>query len=140
MEAPVFEAAQDRVSPTFVHDIQMRGDGLARLAGAARGAMFRLVGSDPRPFARIAEEISGYYLLAFEPIATDRDGNVHRIDVRLARGGGAIRARSAFRMAPVAPSPRTREEDLVTLLRSPRPATELPVGVATFIYAEPGIA
>jgi len=137
METPLFEASQDRTSPTLVRDVQMRGDGLGRLAGAARGAVFRLVGSDPRPFTRIAEEMSAYYLLAFEPIDADRDGGLHRIDVRLARRTGEIRARSAFRMSPVVPSARAREEDLVTLLRSAQPATELPVRVATFVYAEP---
>jgi VWFA-related protein len=138
MEAPVFEAAQDRVSPTLLQDTQIRGDGLARIAGAARGAMFRLVGSDPRSFERIIEETSAYYLLAFEPTPTDRDGNVHRIDVRLARGGGSVRARPSFRMPGVAPSARTREEELVNLLRSAYPVTELPVRVATFVYGEPG--
>ena len=140
METPVFEAAQDRVSPTLLQDMQVRGDGLARVAGAARGAMFRLVGSDPRSFARILEEKSAYYLLAFEPTESDRDGNMHRIDVRLARGGGSVRARPTFRMPGVAPSARTREEDLVTLLRSAYPVTELPVRVATFVYGEPGTA
>jgi VWFA-related protein len=137
METPLFEASQERISPTFLQDTQLKGDGLARLAGAARGAMFRLVGSDTRSFSRIAEEISAYYLLAIEPTAADRDGNVHRIDVKLAQRGGLVRARSAFRMPPVVPSPRVREEDLVALLRSSRPAAELPVRVATFVYAEP---
>jgi VWFA-related protein len=137
METPLFEASQERISPTLLQDLQIRGDGLARLAGAARGAMFRLVGSDTRSFARISEEISAYYLLAIEPSEADRDGNVHRINVRLVRRGGLVRARSAFRMPPVVPSPRVREEDLVALLRSSRPAAELPVRVATFVYAEP---
>lgn len=137
MEAPLFEASQERVSPTLLQDIQLRGDGLERLAGAGRGAVFRLVGSDPRPFARIAEEISAYYLLAFEPLASDRDGRLHRIQVRLARGGGTVRARSVFRVPPVPISPRTREDELVALLRSSRVATELPVRVATFVFGEP---
>jgi hypothetical protein len=137
METPLFEASQERISPTFLQDVQIKGDGLARLAGAARGAMFRLVGSDPRAFARVAREISAYYLLAIEPSEGDRDGAVHRIDVKLKRSGNLIRARSAFRMSPAAPSPRMREEDLVALLRSARPAAELPVRVATFVYAEP---
>ena len=138
MEVPTFEAAQERVSPTFLRDTQMRGDGLARLAGATRGAVFRLVGSDAEPFERIAREISGYYLLAFEAIENDRDGRVHSVAVTLARGGGQLRARSAFRMAPVLPSAGTRQQSLVDLLRGSRAATELPVRVATYTYAEPG--
>jgi VWFA-related protein len=136
METPVFEAAQDRVSPTLVRDTQMRGDGLGRLAGAARGTVFQLVGSDPTPFRRIAAELSGYYLLAFEPLESDRDDRVHRIQVAVA-GGGQIRAREAFRIPARVRSAQAREEELVTLLRSPRPATELPVRVATYTYVEP---
>ena len=137
MEAPLFEAAQTRVSPSLIRDVQVRGDGLARLAGSSRGAVFRLVGSDPQPFDRIRRELSGYYLLAFEPEPADRDGRLHRIDVRLARGGGNLRAREAFRLpAPLSPA-RAREVELVTLLRQTHPAREVPVRVATYTYAEP---
>lgn len=135
LEVPVFEAAQDRVSPTLVRDRQVRGDGLARVAGAARGAVFRLVGDDPRPFAHIARELSGYYLLAFEPLAAERDGRPHRIRVQLSRGGGELRARPGF-VLPAAPPP-ARDAALVQLLRAAAPATELPVRVATYTYAEP---
>src|SRR5262245_47018508 len=97
MEVPMFEAAQDRVSPTFIRDIELLGDGLGRLAGATKGAVFRLTGSDSRPFERIATEISGYYLLGFEAIDSDRDGRVHRVEVKLARSGRNLRARPVFR-------------------------------------------
>jgi VWFA-related protein len=137
METPTFEASQDRVSPTYMQDAQVRGDGLSRLAGAARGAVFRLVGSDPRPFERISVEISGYYLLAFEPLPTDRDGRVHRISVSLASGGGQLRSRQAFKLPAVAPTARAREADLVELLRASYAVTELPVRVATYTYVEP---
>jgi hypothetical protein len=137
IDTPTFEASQDRVSPTQLRDVQLRGDGLSRLAGSARGAVFRLVGSDPRPFERIAVEISGYYLLAFEPQPGDRDGRVHRISVSLARGGGELRSRQAFRLPAVAPTPRAREDDLVKLLRAAYASTELPVRVATYTYLEP---
>jgi VWFA-related protein len=135
METPTFEAAEERPSPTFLRDLQLRGDGLARVAGATRGAVFRLAGSDPAPFARIATELSGYYLLAFEADARDRDSRVHRVDVSLTRGRGLLRARSVFRMPAVAPSARTRQEELVDLLRGAYTSSELPVRVATYAYA-----
>jgi hypothetical protein len=137
METPTFEAAQDRLSPTFIRDMQIRSDGLERVAGAARGTVFQLVGSDPRPFQRIAQEIAGTYLLAFEAVDADRDGRLHRIAISLARGGAQVRAREVFRLAPVAPSPRAREETLVQLLRNAQPITELPLRVATYTYVEP---
>lgn len=139
LEMPVFEAAQDRLSPSAAEDDRLRTDGLARLAGAARGALFRIVGSDPSPFERIAREFAGHYLLAFEAEPGDRDGRLHRIHVSLARGGGALRARSAFRLDPPAAGPEATPEDaLVQLLRQTRLATELPLRVATFVYREPG--
>lgn len=137
LEVPTFEAAQDRVSPTFVRDLQVRGDGLARIAGAARGAVFRLVGSDPRPFERIARELSGYYLLAFEPLETERDGRAHRIQVSLARGGGELRARPGFTLPATPASAQARDARLVSLLRATSLSTELAVRVATYAYAEP---
>ena len=137
MQMPLFEAATDRVSPTFVRDVDLRGEGLARLAGAARGAVFRLVGSDPAPFRRIANELSGHYLIAFEPLPSERDGRLHRVELSVARRDTTVRARQAFRIPATSASPRAREQELVTLLRSLQPATELPVRVATYTYVEP---
>ena len=139
LEVPAFEAALDRVSPTASRDLNIRHDGVARVAGAARGAVFRQVGTDPKPFERIARELSGYYLLGFEARESDRDGRPHRIRVSLARSRGRdLRARTAFTLPPATPVARGAE--LTSLLRSPAPATELPLRVATYAYAEPSEA
>ena len=138
LEVPTFEAAQDRISPTLSRDLQVKGDGLSRVAGAARGAVFRLTGNDPRPFERIARELSGYYLLAFEPLDTERDGRGHRIQVELAHGGGELRSRTGFTLPATAPSAAAKDARLVTLLRTLSVATELPVRIATYAFAEPG--
>jgi VWFA-related protein len=137
VDAPLFEPATDRVSPTFLRDVQLRGDGLARLAGAARGAVFRLVGSDPAPFRRIADELSGHYLIAFEALPTERDGRIHRVELAVTGGGRTVRARHAFRLPATSASPRARELELVQLLRSTLPASELPVRVATYTSIDP---
>jgi VWFA-related protein len=135
VDVPVFEAAQDRVSPTAARDVNVREDGVSRVAGAARGAVFRQVGTDPKPFERITREISGYYLLAFEARDGDRDGRPHRIRVSLARGKGELRARTGFTLPPVTLAARGAE--LTSLLRSLALVTELPLRVATYAYAEP---
>jgi VWFA-related protein len=137
MDAPTFEAADRFVSPTRMRDQQLREDGLARLAGSARGAMFRLVGSDPAPFDRIRRETTGYYLLGFEPTGADRDGRQHRIGVSLIGKKGQVRARPTFMLPVVAASARAREDQLVMLLRASEIARDLPLRVATYTYAEP---
>ena len=82
LDVPIVEASDTRVSPSAQLDRQLRGDGLARLAGSARGALFQLVGADPYPFRRILRELSGYYLVAFE--ADDgRSRRPHASDRRL---------------------------------------------------------
>ena len=137
IEVPLFEPSQDRVSPTLLRDISLGGDGLSRLTGATRGAVYRLVGSDPAPFARITRELSAYYLLAFEAGDRDRDGKIHRIEVSLAKRRATLRARPAFRLPVIRPSAALQQEDLSLLLRGIEPATELPVRVATYSYPEP---
>ena len=135
LEIPTFEAAQERVSPTAQRDLQVRHEGVSRVAGAARGAVFRQVGTDPKPFERIARELTGYYLLAFEARDGDRDGRPHRIRVSLARRAGELRARTSFTLP--APDNTARGAELTALLRSSQPVTELPLRVATYAYAEP---
>jgi VWFA-related protein len=135
LETPLLDATEATVSPTHAGDIQVRADGLARLAGAAGGALFRVVGADPYPFLRVVRELSGYYLLAFEPAGTDRDGRTHRIEVNVRRAAPAtVRARPAFRIPPPTAIPATPEDQIVQLLRTPRLATELPLRVVTLHY------
>ena len=137
LETPLIDAADGRLSPTIQADISLRGDGLARLAGSARGATFRLVGADPVPFERILSELSAYYLLAFEPLPTDRPGIPLRLDVKVPNRRAIVRARPTFRI-PSPPTPETIEADVIRLLRDPRSVAELPLRVATYAYRQPG--
>ena len=133
LDVPLIEASDTRVSPSAQFDRQLRADGLARLAGSARGALFQLVGDDPYPFRRILRELSGYYLLAFEATDTDRDGRAHRIEVSTRQRGVTVRARPAFAIDGSRTS-STPDIQLVRLLRSTRLATELPLRVATYAF------
>ena len=135
VEVPEVDPSTARVSPTFLRDMNVRQDGVAQVAGAARGAVFRQVGTDPKPFERIARELSGYYLLAFEARDSDRDGKPHRIRVTVDRRGVALRARTGFTLPPL--SDADRGAQLSRLLTNMTTVSELPLRVATYAYAEP---
>jgi VWFA-related protein len=134
LEQPIFDASESVVSPTLSQDLQAKGDGLARLAGSARGALFRLVGADPYPFQRILRELSGYYLLAFEAAPADRDGRTRRIDVSTSVSGAVVRTRPTFRSS--AEPSKDGEARLIRLLRSPRLATELPLRATAHMFRD----
>jgi hypothetical protein len=136
LDVPLADAAEARPSPSAMPDRQLRADGLSRLAGAARGELFTLVGADPAPFARILTELSGYYLIAFEPLESDRDGRSHRVQIGVRRRGVTVRSRPSFRMNGIAAS-RASEDALVSVLRKGAVATDLPVRVATSVLREP---
>ncbi len=53
-------------------------------------------------FGQLQRQLSASYQLAFEAEPGDRDGRVHKIDVRVAKvgWGGVVRARKAFRIPP----------------------------------------
>lgn len=137
LDRPVLDAATDAVSPTLIPDMQLRVDGLHRLSGSARGALFTLVGADPQPFRRILGEISGYYLVAFEAADADRDGRLHRIAVKANAGNVTVRARPAF-MIPTRLTPAATGSHLERLLRSPRLSTELPLRLGAYTFEEAG--
>lgn len=134
LEIPIFDASEQKISPTLQADIEARAEGLARLAGSARGALFRLVGADPHPFRRILQELSGYYLVAFEATTADRDGRTRRIGVSIDSPGVTVRARPAFRATPVQ-SKGVIDDQIVRLLRSPRVVTEIPLRVAAYAFS-----
>src|SRR5206468_10539511 len=114
LDVPLADATQARPSPTQMTDRHIRAAGLARLAGAGRGAVFELVGSDPAPFERIAAELSGYYLVAFDAHDRDHDGRSHRIRVSVKRRGATVRARPSFTLPAAAAATPPLEQALVT--------------------------
>jgi VWFA-related protein len=127
-EAGMPDPARAEAAPTVLEDASITTNDLYGLASLTRGAVFRTIGS-AAPFERIAREISGYYLLGFEPQGGDRDGKDHVVDVKVARPGVTIRARRALPMA----APRLEQRDLLaSTLRSPQLALELPLRVATY--------
>jgi VWFA-related protein len=132
LEPPSFDASGARVSPTRNADIDLAQDGLNLIAGLARGSVFRIATTADFAFNRLALELSGYYLLSFEPETGDRDGKPHKIRIGVPRRRG-IEVRSRQEFAVDAPRTRSTDDLLVESLRSPLLASE--IGVKTIAYS-----
>lgn len=123
-------------------DDAMLSEGLEQLAALTRGTVSQVsAGSGEAAFDRLGRELSGYYLIGFEPTAADRGGRERRIRVHVRRRGVTVRARPTFSIRETAatadaaaPQPLDR---LKQLLGAPLPARGLPVRVASFTAVNP---
>lgn len=122
-------------SPTHYEDHDLFVEGLDRLTGAARGIVLPVAVNANAVFSRLDLELSGYYLLSFEPDLVDRDGKAHDISVQVSRPGVNVRARPQFKVAAPA-STRSADELLVDALRNPLPISDVAVKLTTFTYRD----
>lgn len=137
LDSPLFDASSSRVSQSRIRDTQLAQEGLSYLTGLARGTVLRVGNAAEAAFNRLALELSGYYLLSFEPEPGDRDGQSHKIKVTLpGRANVALRARTEFAVSPVAA--RTAEAVLTETLQSPLLATDMGLEVTTYTFRDPG--
>jgi VWFA-related protein len=111
---------------------EVQASGLEALADYSRGALFKVTASADRAFERVALETSAYYLLGFEPQPGDRDGKRHQIDVKVPRRNVTVRSRTEFMVKGGKPETVPVERLATETLRSPVPATSLPVRVTTY--------
>jgi VWFA-related protein len=123
----------------FGDDVEL-AQGLEQLAGLTRGEYFKVATSGAGAFQRIAREISGYYLLGFEPTDADRTSKDRRIKVEVKRRGLTVRARSTYAVGdPVnANASLAPAEHIKQLLLAPLPSAGLPMRVATYAVYNPG--
>lgn len=125
-----------RPSAASGRDAQFLAEGLETLVGLARGASFTVTGTGAGVFERVARELAGYYLVAFEPGASDRDGKAHQIRIDVRRPSVTVRSRRAFHTADAAATAASADETLVRALRAPMLMTELPLRVSTYAFAD----
>lgn len=134
---------------TYSMDDYLMRDGLEQLAGQTRGRLIQIsAGTGAGMFERLNRELSGYYLIGFEPTAADRTGRQRRIKLQVRRKGVNVRARPTFALrreaaataAGVADTNGSRPpEDIVKdLLASPLPDRGVPLRVTTYNMAEAG--
>ena len=116
-------------------------EGLEEIAGMTRGSYYRVSTSGAGVFDRISRELSGYYLLSFEPTETDRTSRDRRIKVEVRRKGLTVRARSTYAIddpaAAAAAAALPPEEQIKGLLSAPLPTAGLPIRVTSYSIANP---
>jgi VWFA-related protein len=84
------------LSPTPADDDALERFGVENMTSAAGGTLLEVVGEFEPLLDRVAREMSGNYLLGVEVQAVDRDGNPHRVDVKVKRAGVTVRARRQY--------------------------------------------
>jgi VWFA-related protein len=129
------DASHARAPQGRARDRAVREEGLIAVTRAGGGELFRVVADPDFAFDRLAAELSGYYLLGFEPDEGDRDGKPHTITVTVRRHGVAVRSRTEFSVG--AASRRTDEQVITDLLRTSVVATDLPVRLTTYAFQDP---
>lgn len=125
---------------SFSLDDYLMRDGLEQLAGQTRGRLLQIsAGTGAGIFERLNRELSGYYLLGFEPTDSDRTGRQRRIRVEVRRRGTTVRARPTFAVprdtalaAGGAAVEREPEAVVKDLLSAPLPDRGLPMRVTTY--------
>lgn len=131
----MFDVDTPRTIGGFNYDTLM-SEGLEQLAGLTRGSFYKVATSGAGVFDRITRELSGYYLLSFEPTDADRSSRDRRIRVEVGRRGLTVRARSTYALTDAAAAEANAglapEEQVRSLLRSPLPSAGLPIRLATY--------
>ena len=105
---PVFDANDRWQHYSAELDRDPAARGMDMLVGRARGTYFAVANRGERVFDHLALELSGYYLLGFQPEADDRNGKAHAIAVNVNRPGLFVRARRQFVVPPAPDSKRDR--------------------------------
>jgi hypothetical protein len=109
--------------------------GLDHLAGVTGGVRLHLGGTEENAFTRILRETSAFDRIAFEPEAAQRNGNTHRIELRVSRPDVTVRIRPSILIAKAdAKGPPTP----AGLIRQATVIRDLPLRVTGFASRETG--
>lgn len=135
LEPTAFNASNAQNSPSRAADIEFGHDGLGFLAGAAGGSVFKVISGAETAFNRLALELSGYYLLSFEPEPGDRDAKVHKIKVDVpGRKNVDVRARNGFSVDTG--RTLTTGQQLADTIAAPLLATDIGLKIGAYSFTE----
>jgi VWFA-related protein len=112
--------------------------GLESLAGVTSGLLLRMKPSDHSAFSRVVRETSGYYLVAFDPDPSERNGLSHRIDLEVSRPNVSIRVRPRAIVPKAFSRTSASSQTPQAMLRDGRVYRELPLRTAAFASVYPG--
>lgn len=133
--AQLYDVTMNRTSPSRDLDQDLMIDGLDNLISRGRGSVWPVAVNADIAFSRLNLEISGYYLLSFEPDARDRDGRTHDIAINVSRRGATVRARREFSADPPNAT-KTPDRLLTETLRSALSASDFGVKTTAFPYRD----
>jgi VWFA-related protein len=104
--------------------------GLQHLAGVTGGDIFRLNSQPPEAvFTRVATETGAYYMIAFEPDASERNGLAHRVEIRAARDGVVVKFAPYFTIPKLDVAELTPQK----MLRTERRFRALPLRATAYV-------
>ena len=135
LDGPEMEASSRTTSPSRSADRDLLREGLDQVVGMTGGDVFRVVANADFAFQRLATELSGYYLLSFEPEPGDRDGRTHKIKIDVRRKDLLLRARREFTIG--GPAGKSTDELVLDTLRAPLLAADVPLKLTTYTFRDP---
>jgi len=122
---------------SLMNELRLSQDSLRQLAEESGG--FAAVNSNDfrGAFERVVRDNSSYYVLAYYPPTTKRDGKFHRIEVKVNRPGLRVRSRRGYATAkgnpPKPPSAGAMTAELREAINSPIPVS----GLTLRVFAAP---
>ena len=111
-------------------------EGIEHLSGVTNARRLHLSTAGDETLTRVVRETVGYYLAAFVPEKSERNGERHRFEVSVSRPGAIVRARSELLIARADTRGR-RPNTPQNMLREPKVFRELPMRVVGFVSREP---
>jgi len=114
-------------------DLQISQDSLRVLADETSGFAAVNTNDFSSAFARVVKDNSAYYVLGYYPPGQRKDGRFHKLEVKVARPGVKVRARSGYstpRVKPPKPDTLAAHDTpapLAEMLNSPLPRSGFPM-------------
>jgi VWFA-related protein len=137
VESAAYDPASRERPRERLDDQRLVRNGLSDLAHAVGGGVYRAIGDIDHQIARLWRETAAVWRVAVEPDGADLDGKPHGLDVKVARAGATVRARSHFIVDAAARALETPAGRLRDAVVSPVSALGLPVRVTHFVSPAP---